>query len=193
MAIMARAAILDLLDLVLGELVGIVLEAERVEANVASAVDRAVGELEEEGDLKQANEPEHLPEGTRLDGRVVEAPHLLALVPLVIEGEVVEVLDDGASGGEHANPSVLDLSLTSPHNVAHGAEDATVDGPGRRVHVPVAAKVGRRVEALHADLGGRGGTCATRSVREHWHHNDPRRGVQPSELTFQIVPNDETP
>ena len=70
------------------------LEPERVEANVAGAVDGTVGELEEEGDLEEADEPEHLPERAGLDGRLMEPPHLLALVPLVDEREVVQVLHE---------------------------------------------------------------------------------------------------
>jgi len=70
------------------------LEPERVEANVPGAVDRAIGELEEEGDLEEADEPEYLPESAGLDGRLVKPPHLLALVPLVDEREVVQVLHE---------------------------------------------------------------------------------------------------
>ena len=140
---------------------------EGVGTKVASAVNGAVGELEEEGDLEEPDEEEHLRKGghvgnasgfsqaggglacarfhradglvrkiqevrcftckvkysqveryelfglgklgenlphrARLDGRLVEAPHLLALVPLVHEREGVQVLDDRASGSEHAD------------------------------------------------------------------------------------------
>jgi hypothetical protein len=57
-----------------------------------------------------------LPESAGLDSGVVEAPNLLAVVPLVEEGEMVHILDDGAKSGKHANAAVLDLSLTSPGN-----------------------------------------------------------------------------
>eukprot|EP00961_Rhodomonas_salina_P255560 3453846-Rhodomonas_salina.1 len=108
-----KAAVLDLTELVDREILA-VLEAERVKADVASAVDRAVAELEEEGDLKQADEEEHLPHRARLDGGLVKAPHLLALVPLVHEREGVDILHDGAKRGKHADAAVLDLSLAGP-------------------------------------------------------------------------------
>jgi hypothetical protein len=149
----SEAAILDLFELVLGELLSIVLKAERVEANVTSTVDGAVSKLQEERDLKQADEPEDLPEGSRLDGSIVEAPHLLAVVPLVEEREVIHVLNNRSKGGKHADAAVLDLSLTSPHNVANSAEEAAVDRPVRRGLIPVGAEIRGRVEALHAHLG----------------------------------------
>ena len=46
--------------LVVGERLRVLLQAERVEANVAGAVHGAVAELEKEGDLEEADEPEHL-------------------------------------------------------------------------------------------------------------------------------------
>eukprot|EP00290_Baffinella_frigidus_P027375 CAMPEP_0180230180 /NCGR_PEP_ID=MMETSP0987-20121128/26010_1 /TAXON_ID=697907 /ORGANISM="non described non described, Strain CCMP2293" /LENGTH=158 /DNA_ID=CAMNT_0022195125 /DNA_START=286 /DNA_END=758 /DNA_ORIENTATION=+ len=106
-----EAAVLDLLELVGVELVLVLGEAERVEAEVAGAVNGSVRELEEEGDLEEADEEENLPHRARLDRRLVEAPHLLALVPLVHEWEGVEVLHDRAGGGEHADAAVLHLSL----------------------------------------------------------------------------------
>ena len=48
------------LDLVVSELLRVLLEAERVEAEVAGAVNGAVTELEEEGDFEEADEPENL-------------------------------------------------------------------------------------------------------------------------------------
>jgi hypothetical protein len=47
-------------NLVVGESLRVLLQAERVEAKIASAVNGAVTELEEEGDLKETNEPENL-------------------------------------------------------------------------------------------------------------------------------------
>jgi hypothetical protein len=150
-----EAAVLDLGQLAAGICLGVLLEAEGVESNVTGAVNGAVGELEKEGDLKEADEPEHLPEGAGLDGGLVEAPHLLALIPLAHEGEGVKVLHDGAGGGEHADAAVLDLSLAGPDHVTDGAEDAAVDSPVSPVNVPVVA-IGVR-EALHGQaLGGLG-------------------------------------
>eukprot|EP00960_Hanusia_phi_P070638 767354-Hanusia_phi.AAC.2 len=131
-----ETAVLDLSNLAASKGVGVVLEAKGIEADVASAVDGSVPELEEEGELEEADEEENLPEGARLDGGVVEPPHLLALVPLVHEGKVVEVLDDGAGGGEHADTSVLDLSLAGPDHVADLAEDSSITGPVRSLDVP---------------------------------------------------------
>jgi hypothetical protein len=51
-------------NLVEGEGVRVLLEAERVEAEVASAIDGAVTELEEEGELEEANEPQNLHRGS---------------------------------------------------------------------------------------------------------------------------------
>jgi hypothetical protein len=99
---LGEAAVLDLLDLVLGDLLLVVLQAELAEAEVASAVDGALGELEEEGDLEQAYEPQRLPQRARLDGGVVEAPHFLAIVPLIEKLEVVEVLLHNCAGGGKA-------------------------------------------------------------------------------------------
>ena len=46
--------------MVVSELLRVLLEAERVEAEVAGAVNGAVTELEEEGDFEEADEPENL-------------------------------------------------------------------------------------------------------------------------------------
>lgn len=76
----------------------VALEAEGVEAKVAGAVDGSVREAEEEGDLEQADKPQDLPHCARLDGSLMQAPHLLALVPLVHEWKGVQVLDDLSRG-----------------------------------------------------------------------------------------------
>ena len=55
-----EAAVLDLANLVHGILVGGVLEAGGVEADVASAVKGALTELDEEGELEPADEEENL-------------------------------------------------------------------------------------------------------------------------------------
>ena len=150
-----EAAVLDLGELAAGEGVRVRLEAERVEAEVAGAVNRAVGKVEHEGDLEEAHEEEHLPHGAGLDRSVVEAPHLLALVPLGHEGEGVEVLHDGAGGGEHADAAVLHLGLARPDHVTDGAEEAAVDRPVGALGVPLDARVVG--VALHRDLlRGRG-------------------------------------
>jgi hypothetical protein len=88
---LGEAAVLDLLDLVLGDLLLVVLQAKRAEA--------------EEGDLEQAYEPQCLPQSARLDGGVVEAPHFLAIVPLIEKLEVVEVLHNCAGGGKAGQAS----------------------------------------------------------------------------------------
>merc|ERR1719253_115613 len=78
----AKAAVLDLNH---GAAVG--LEAEGVEAVVASAVKLAVDGLLDEGDLEREEEGEHLLGRANLNELVVEGPHLLASVPLAVEGE----------------------------------------------------------------------------------------------------------
>merc|ERR1719199_585100 len=144
-----KAAVLYLSELAAAKFTLFLLEAEGVEAEVTSAVDSAVGELEQEGDLEEADEKEDLPESTRLDGSLMEAPHLLALVPLGHEGEGVEVLDNGASSGKHAHAAVLDLSLAGPDHITDCAENATVDSPFSAIHVPVVAVELCVLEALH--------------------------------------------
>ena len=47
-------------DLVVSEGLRVLLQAERVEAEIAGAVHGAVTELEEERDLKEADEPQNL-------------------------------------------------------------------------------------------------------------------------------------
>jgi hypothetical protein len=47
-------------NLVVGESLRVLLQAKRVETKIAGAVDGAITELEEERDLKEANEPENL-------------------------------------------------------------------------------------------------------------------------------------
>ena len=104
----AKAAVLDLNN---GAAVG--LEAKGVEAIVAGAVELAVEGLLDEGDLEREEEGEHLLGGSDLDELVVKRPHLLAGVPLAVEGEGEKVLDDQSGGSEHGNAAVLDLSLAS--------------------------------------------------------------------------------
>ena len=108
-------------------------------------------------DLKQADEPEHLPEGAGLDGGLVEAPHLLALVPLAHEGEGVQVLHDGAGGGEHAHAAVLDLGVAEPGDGLVRSEVGEAEG------IPLLAEldgVGLGEDGLagHAGVRGCGGS-----------------------------------
>jgi len=150
----AKAAVLDLNN---GAAVG--LEAKGVEAIVAGAVELAVEGLLDEGDLEREEEGEHLLGGSDLDELVVKRPHLLAGVPLAVEGEGEKVLDDQSGGSEHGNAAVLDLSLAGPDHVGP-AEDAAVLSPVRGLDV-VAARGLVREAVLHggaaSDGSARGG------------------------------------
>ncbi len=64
----------------------------------------------------------YLPESTGLDGSIVETPHLLTLIPLVHEGESVQVLNNRAKSSKHADATVLHLSLTGP-GYCHNTRD----------------------------------------------------------------------
>merc|ERR1719454_479327 len=98
------------------------------------------------------------------DELVVERPHLLASVPLAVEGEGEEVLHDQAGGGEHSNAAVLHLRLARPDHVGP-AEDATVLSPVRGLDVVSAARlVGEAV--LHRGAARHGGARGG-SLREH--------------------------
>ena len=94
----------------------------------------------------------------------MERPHLLAAVPLAVEGEGEEVLHDEAGGGEHSNAAVLDLGLAGPDHV-RPAEDAAVLRPVRGLDV-VAARSLVREAVLHGGAAGDGSARAG-SLGEH--------------------------
>mmetsp|Transcript_29409 Transcript_29409/g.46123 ORF Transcript_29409/g.46123 Transcript_29409/m.46123 type:complete len:249 (-) Transcript_29409:32-778(-) len=147
----AKAAVLDL-----GNSAAVRLEAEGVEAVVTSSVKLAVDGLLDERELKSTDEEENLGGSADGDELVVESPDLLASVPLSVEREGEEVLNDQTGGGKHSDTSVLDLGLTSPDDV-RPSEDATVLSPVRGLDVVAAGGlVGEAV--LHGGATGGGGT-----------------------------------
>ncbi len=125
-----KAAILELGQLAAGEGIRVLGKTEGVKAEIARLAIAALKHLDD-GDgaenLEKAEPDEELLHGALLDGGVMESSDLSVAEGPGHARELVHILDNETGRGEHANTTVLDLSLTKPAQVDEAGESERIE------------------------------------------------------------------
>jgi hypothetical protein len=105
-------------------------QAERVEAEVTRLAVAALEHLDDGNgteDLEETEPEEELLHSALLHSRIVESSNLQVTEGLGDTRELVDILDNEAGGGEHANTAVLELSLAEPAEVDQARESERIE------------------------------------------------------------------